>query len=394
VLFLIKYGEISLKGRNRSKFELRLLDNIIRRLPPGAAKGRRTWGRLYLEISAEHAADAERIIGSTFGVVGFAAVKSFEKSEASLAHIASQLVDELGEGSFKVEVRREDKSFSRSSYEIACDLGDRLTDAAAGRLVVDVRTPDRTLSVEVRDRIYAYTDAQRGPSGLPSGVSGRGMLLLSGGIDSPVAGYLVAGRGLALDAVYFHSYPYTSEDAERKVHQLAARLAQFLPRLDLHVVPFTPLQLLIKERAHADEVTLLMRACMMEIAADLAAATHCSCLVTGESLGQVASQTLESMRVTGSHSTMPVLRPLVGLSKEEIIDRARQIGTYETSILPFPDCCTLFAPKHPVIRPNFERLLLSFERLQADELLAEAAAAAVRYRIGDEVERLAVGAPA
>lgn len=381
MLFLIKYGEISLKGRNRAKFEHRLMDNIVRRLPAGAARARRTWGRLYVEADDQHAAAAERIIGNTFGVVAFARVRTYDKSTTALDRIADEMVAELPPGSFKVEARREDKSFALTSYQIACELGDRLVRAGQSKLTVDVGAPDTTLSVEVRDRIYAYTDARRGPSGLPVGVSGRGMLLLSGGIDSPVAGYLVAGRGLAIDAVYFHSYPYTGEEAEQKVHQLAAHLARYMPRLDLHVVPFTPLQLLIKQRSHPDEVTLLMRACMMEVAQLVALRRDCGCLVTGESLGQVASQTLESLRVTGSHSTLPVLRPLIGLSKEEIISRARAIGTFETSILPYPDCCTLFAPRHPVIRPRFERLEQSFARLEAASLIGEAADEAHHHRV-------------
>ena len=226
MLFLIKYGEISLKGRNRAKFEHRLMDNIVRRLPAGAARARRTWGRLYVEADDQHAAAAERIISNTFGVVAFARVRTYDKSTTALDRIADEMVAELPPGSFKVEARREDKSFALTSYQIACELGDRLVRAGQSKLTVDVGAPDTTLSVEVRDRIYAYTDARRGPSGLPVGVSGRGMLLLSGGIDSPVAGYLVAGRGLAIDAVYFHSYPYTGEEAEQKVKDAKERLRQ------------------------------------------------------------------------------------------------------------------------------------------------------------------------
>ena len=419
--FLIKYGEISLKGANRAEFENRLARNIVARLPRGSARVRKTWGRLFLEVAVEHAAAAGAALGTTFGVVAYAPVRQFDKHPDALAYIADLLAAELANGAaaadaaarqatgeatvpatsqatrsatsdgtgeptakpaggstgepptFKVEASREDKAFPLTSYQIACILGDQLRARAPG-LTVDVHRPQVTVRVEVRDRIYAYSDQRRGLGGLPVGCSGRGLLLLSGGIDSPVAGYLMGGRGLAVEGVYFHAHPFTSPEAEEKVHRLAQVLSRYFGRFALHVVPFTPVQVRIKERAPAAEVTLLTRCAMMEIASTIATQRGHSCLITGESLGQVASQTVPSLHVTGSHAALPVLRPLIGQSKEAIIAIARQLGTFPISTLPYPDCCTLFAPIHPVINPNLATLADSYRRLELEPLLSEATA--------------------
>ena len=381
--FLVKYGEISLKGANRAAFEQRLIRNIVSRLPRAAARARRTWGRVFVTVDDQFAAVAEQILAATFGVVSFARVLRFPKTESVFAEAADALAAELAAGpaprSFKVEARREDKSFVLTSYDIAYLLGDLLRERMP-EVAVDVHRPDVTVNVEVRDRIYAYAEQRRGPGGLPVGCSGRGLLLLSGGIDSPVAGYLMGGRGLALDAVYFHSYPFTSTEAEEKVHTLARTVSRFVPRVTLYVVAFTPLQVRIKEAAPAAEVTLLMRCAMMQIASIIAGEQDHGCLVTGESLGQVASQTLPSLHLTGSYASLPVLRPLIGQSKEAIIALARAIGTFTISTLPYPDCCTLFAPRHPVINPDVAKLRASYERLAMGSLVEAAAATAQTTR--------------
>ena len=375
--FLVKYGEISLKGANRATFEQRLIRNIISRLPRSAARARRTWGRVYVTVDDQLAGAAEQILAATFGVVSFARVLRFPKAESVFPEAADALAAELAASpaprSFKVEARREDKSFALTSYDIAYLLGDLLR-ARLPAAAVDVHRPEVTVNVEVRDRIYAYAGQRRGLGGLPVGCSGRGLLLLSGGIDSPVAGYLMGGRGLALDAVYFHSYPFTSTEAEEKVHALARTLSRYVPRLTLHVVAFTPLQVRIKEQAPTAEVTLLMRCAMMQIANLIAGQQEHGCLITGESLGQVASQTVPSLHLTGSYASLPVLRPLIGQSKEAIIALARAIGTFATSTLPYPDCCTLFAPRHPVINPDLADLRASYERLELGSLVEKAAA--------------------
>jgi thiamine biosynthesis protein ThiI len=244
-----------------------------------------------------------------------------------------------------------------------------------------VHDPDWVLSVEIRERAYLYGPSTSGPSGLPAGSSGSGLLLLSGGIDSPVAGWMMAKRGMSVEAVYFHSAPFTSEKAREKVETLAQTLSAWSAGMSLHVVNFTPVLGRIRERGQEDEVTLLLRACMMRFATLLAGRTGAQCLITGESLGQVASQTLESMRFTGSLAGIPVFRPLVGLNKEEIIDIARRIDTFETSNLPYADCCLLFSPPHPLIHPDFRRMTLSYERLDVEPLLCEALerAEVVRY---------------
>ena len=375
--FIVKYGEISLKGANRMAFEQRLMRNITRRLPRKAARVRRTWGRVYLAVEDALAEQAGRALAATFGVVSYARVARFDKTEAVFPRAADFVAAELaagpGQRTFKVEASREDKQFGLNSYDISCLLGDLLR-ARLPEFKVDVRRPDVTVRVEVRDHVYVYADQHRGPGGLPVGCSGRGLLLLSGGIDSPVAGYLMGGRGLAVDAVYFHAYPFTSAEAEQKVRRLAAELRRYLPNLALLVVPFTPVQVRIKEAARAAEITLLTRCAMMTMASTLAARHGHECLVTGESLGQVASQTVPSLHLTGSYATLPVLRPLIGHAKESIIAIAQRIGTFPISTLPYPDCCTLFAPRHPVINPVVAELRQSFRRLEMEDLMERSVA--------------------
>ena len=379
VTFLIKYGEISLKGKNRIKFENRLIRNITRRLSPEISSIRKTRGRIFLEISDQHEQDVAKIIESTFGVVSYAKVIQTTKSLDGITKIgkllSTNLIKELPSTlnfqkslSFKVESVREDKMFPLSSYNICCRIGEIIA-SSSDKLEVNVNSPEKIINIEVRDKIYAYYDQHSGPNGLPASISGRGLLLISGGIDSPVAGYLIGARGLSVDAIHFHSYPFTSQESQDKVKILTSILAGFFPQIALHMVPFTPVQLKIKKHAPNSESIILMRCAMMEFASRIAKKFSHDCLITGESLGQVASQTIESITVTSSFSSIPVLRPLIGLSKESIIKLAIKLKTYSTSILPYSDCCTLFTPRHPIINPKLQVIKQSYEALDISDAL-------------------------
>jgi thiamine biosynthesis protein ThiI len=302
--------------------------------------------------------------------------------EETAAQVAESCIAAGGGTAYKIKVRRSDKTFSLDSYETARELGSRLGKRFPS-LKARMKDPDWVLHLEIRDRVYCYAFSEEGEKGLPVGVTGKGILLLSGGIDSPVAGYMMAKRGLRLDAVYFHSYPYTSRQAQEKVEALAGILAARLGRMDLYVVPFTDIQVKIREKAPAEETTLHSRASMMKIAASLAFRKKANSLVTGESLGQVASQTAESLRFTASVTTLPVLRPLIGLNKEAIIAAARKIGTYEMSILPYEDCCAMFSPRHPLIKPRFETIRRAYEALALDNDLETALEKAEVFRFGE-----------
>jgi thiamine biosynthesis protein ThiI len=372
-LYLIKYGELTLKGGNRGKFERRLCANIRHQLAdPGASLDRRK-GRLYLRTGVDPRA-VRRALAHTFGIVAFSEALQTEKEIDAIRAAALQLAEGLAALTgkrFKIEARRSDKSFALDSYGIACDLGELLRTRLPG-LIVDLHRPDWVLNVEIRDRAYLYGPASAAPGGLPLGSSGKGLLMLSGGIDSPVAGYLMGKRGLQVDAIYFHTPPYTSEQARDKVVAIRRILSEYLLGIRLFVVPMTAVQMRIRERAPAEETTLLIRACMVKVAEAVALRAGYGCLISGESLGQVASQTLPAMRFTGGMASLPVLRPLIGMDKEEIVAQARRIGTFETSILPYPDCCTLFAPVHPLVRPDHERMLASFAALEVEPLLEQA----------------------
>ncbi len=374
-LFLVKYGEIALKKRNRPAFVKKLKDSIRARLPDRQFSVSDTFHRVFVRCDASDRDDVASALSRTFGVVSFCeavhAPPQIEEIEECACALAGAYVTSGLGTRFKAEVRRAQKSFPLTSYEVACRVGDALLKRYP-QLRVDVHHPDWVLSVEIRERAYLYGPSKAGPSGLPGGSSGSGLLLLSGGIDSPVAGWMMAKRGMSVDAVYFHSPPFTSEKAREKVESLARTLACWSPGLSLHVVNFTPVLARIRERGREDEVTLLLRACMMRFATLLASRTGARCLITGESLGQVASQTVESMHFTGSLTAMPVFRPLVGMNKEEIIDIARRIETFETSNLPYADCCVLFSPAHPLIHPDFEAMTRSYARLEVEGLLCEA----------------------
>jgi thiamine biosynthesis protein ThiI len=374
-LFLVKYGEIALKKGNRGAFVKALRKSIKTRLGGEAASVYETWHRIYVRFDPGSRGKVSRALVHSFGVVSFSEALRTEKDPSAIDEAALTLgraFQASGLGArFKLEVKRADKRFPLTSYQIACRLGDLLKKELPG-LIVDVNNPDWVLRVEIRENAYLYGPQSPGPGGLPTGSSGKGLLLLSGGIDSPVAGYMMAKRGLALEAAYFHSAPFTSEKAREKVVGLSRILNEWAPRTPLHVVNFTPVLSRIREKARDEEITLLMRACMMRIANGLASRRGAGCLITGESLGQVASQTMESLHFTGGYSELPVFRPLIGLDKEEIIREARRIGTFETSNLPYADCCVLFSPTHPLIHPRLEAMRSAYDSLSIEELLQDA----------------------
>jgi len=374
-LYLVRLGEISLKKMNRDMFEAKLKHNIKYKLRPFQSRITKQKGRMFVQVD-EKAPDelVNHALATTFGIVGFAKALSCPKQFEEIVKIATTIVDEPffnSASTFKVETVRADKTFPMKSYDISAELG-HLVLGRHQNMTVDVHNPQRILYVEIRDKAYLYTSDHSGPGGLPVGTAGRGMLMLSGGIDSPVAGYRMAKRGLRLEAVYFHAYPYTSDLAKEKVIALGKILSPFCSQLHLHVVPFTDVQLHIKSHAHEEETTLLMRACMVRITTELAAQRGCKCIVTGEALSQVASQTLQSIAFTDSMTELPVFRPLIGMDKEEIVQTARAIGTFDTSILPYEDCCTIFSPKHPLVKPNLESIRNSYELMDIELLLKEA----------------------
>jgi len=387
-IYLIKFGELSLKKENRNFYEKKLKSNLRRNIEARDAQIKYTNGRFYVETPEENAPQIEKALSRTFGIVGFSRTRRVQKDIEIIKRTAKKVVETLqaenpglaGTTSFKIEARRTDKSFKLNSYEIACEIGDYLMDQFEG-LSVDVHSPDIKIYVEIREEAFIYGNPSRGPGGLPVGTAGRGLLMLSGGIDSPVAGHMMAKRGLKLDCVYFHAYPYTSEDALNKVKELTKILSPYIGGTNFFVVPFTETQLRINERALPQEVTLLMRAGMVKIAEILAHRNRAACLVTGESLSQVASQTLESITFTGSAAQMPVFRPLMGLDKEEIIQRARAVGTFETSILPYDDCCTIFTAEHPLLKPRMERMWKSWNSLEIEQLLTQAADKTERHYV-------------
>lgn len=383
-MFLIKIGEIALKGGNKRLFEKQLRYNIKKMFPSIKVHVYNRSSRFYLETDEENTALVHETLSKVFGITGFTETTKTKKDIDAIYEAARDIVKDViaergGENfTFKFESRRTDKSFPMGSYEISAELGARVLDEFTG-LTVNVREPDLCITVEVRENVYVYGKTERGPGGLPVKCAGRGMLLLSGGIDSPVAGYLMAKRGLKLDAIYFHTYPYTSDEAKEKVVTLAKLVAPWTIGINLFIVPFTDIQLKIKEKCATEETTLLTRACMMQVSAKLAKKRDALCLVTGESLSQVASQTVQSLHFTGSNSDLPVFRPLIGMDKEEIIKIAKNIDTFETSILPYEDCCTIFSPKHPLVRPDFNEVTESFKKLDIMDMLDD---------VVDKVERI------
>lgn len=375
-LYLVRLGEISLKGQNRDFFEKRLKMNIKAKLKPYRNFVSKQKGRLYFEITNECPEEqALRAFKTTFGVVGFSKCIKCEKDIEVIKKHAALLIQQepfaSGTGTFKSESRRADKQFPMSSYEIDCELGGVVLDAYPS-MKVNAKYPEKTIYCEIRDKAYLYTSPMPGPGGLPVSTAGKGMLLLSGGIDSPVASYRMAQRGLKQECIYFHAAPYTSEQALEKVAKLASLIAPYLQGTRLHVVSFTAVQLWIRDHSPEDEHTLMFRAAMMKVANAISLMQDGTAIVTGEALSQVASQTLESMAFTDSMSDQLVLRPLVGMDKEEIMDVAKRIGTFETSILPYEDCCIIFSPRHPLVRPDKKSVTHHYELMEIESLLEKA----------------------
>ncbi len=358
--FLIKYGEIGVKGKNRYIFEDALVRQIKYALKKidGEFKVTKENGRIYATAESDFDYDeAVEALKTVFGIIGICPVVQIEDTGFDdLADTVVKYIDSAYKDkdiSFKVNARRARKNFPMNSMEINAELGHRILEAFP-EMSVDVHKPDVLLQVEIRNKINIYSVEIPGPGGMPIGTAGKAMLLLSGGIDSPVAGYMVAKRGVQIEATYFHAPPYTSERAKQKVIDLAKLVARYAGPITLNVVNFTDIQLAIYEKCPHDELTIIMRRYMMKIAEKLGEESGCMGLVTGESIGQVASQTMQSLYCTNEVCTMPVFRPVIGFDKQEIIDVSERIGTYETSILPFEDCCTIFVAKHPVTKPNLK----------------------------------------
>ncbi len=356
--FLIKYAEIGIKGKNRYLFEEALVDQIRFALKKveGEFKVHRTQGRIYVDaLSNFDFEETVQQLQKVFGISGICPVvyaedEGFEKLGKDVVEFIDKVYPEKNR-TFKVHARRARKNYPMDSMEINCELGGVILDAYP-EMKVDVHHPEIELNVEIREKIYIYSQIIPGPGGMPVGTNGKAMLLLSGGIDSPVAGYMISKRGVKIDAVYFHAPPYTSERAKEKVVDLAKYVAAYSGPMKLHVVNFTDIQLYIYEKCPHDELTIIMRRFMMRIAERIAAESGCLGLITGESIGQVASQTMQSLAATNEVCTLPVYRPLIGFDKQEIVEISEKIDTYETSVLPYEDCCTIFVAKHPVTKPN------------------------------------------
>ena len=371
--FLIKYAEIGIKGKNRYLFEDALIRQIKYALKKceGEFAIRKTMGRIFVEAQSEF--DFEETVErlqKVFGIWGICPVIYVE--DEGWDKLCERVVAYLGEmypdrqRTFKVNARRSRKNYPKDSMEINRDLGEAMLKAYP-EMHVDVHHPDILLNIEVREKIYVYSENIPGPGGMPVGTGGKAMLLLSGGIDSPVAGYMIAKRGVKIDAVYFHAPPYTSDRAKQKVVDLARLVSRFTGPIYLHVINFTDIQMYIYENAPHEELTIIMRRYMMRIAEAIAKKTDCLGLITGESIGQVASQTMSSLIATNEVCELPVYRPLIGFDKEEIVEVAKKIDTYETSIQPFEDCCTIFVAKHPVTKPNV-KIIRKHEKYIAEKL--------------------------
>lgn len=358
--FLIKYAEIGVKGKNRYLFEDALVQQMKYALKKceGQFKIHKTQGRIFVDALTEFDFDevVERL-RRVFGISGICPVvyvedEGFEK----LCDTVIKYIDDVypdKNKTFKVVSRRTRKNYPKESMQINMDMGEAILNAFP-EMKVDVHQPDIMLNIEVREKIYIYSEIIPGPGGMPVGTGGKAMLLLSGGIDSPVAGYMIAKRGVKLDAVYFHAPPYTSDRAKQKVVDLARQVSKYTGPIYLHVINFTDIQLYIYEKCPHEELTIIMRRYMMRIAESIAKDTECLGLITGESIGQVASQTMASLVATNEVCDLPVYRPLIGFDKQEIVEVSEKIGTYETSILPYEDCCTIFVAKHPVTKPNLK----------------------------------------
>ena len=386
--FLIKYAEIGVKGKNRYLFEDALVKQIHHRLKrlEGGFTVTKEAGRIYAEAS--EAFDFDEVVNAlqhVFGIVGLSLARPCGKDKDAILACAKEFLDDQlrAARTFKVETKRADKTFPMTSIQLSQYVGGEL-DEKYPNLTVDVHHPELTVYLEVRDyAAYVHADPEPGAGGLPVGVGGRAVSLLSGGIDSPVASWMIAKRGIALEMVHFFSYPYTSERAKEKVLELARLMTRYCGRMTVDVVGFTKVQEAIRDNCREEYFTIIMRRFMMRIAQAIAKDHGAKCLVTGENLGQVASQTMDAMAVTGAVVDIPMFHPLIGMDKEEIVTRARKIGTLETSILPYEDCCTVFTPKHPKTKPILALVEAEEAKLDVDALVADALAntekVAIRY---------------
>ena len=378
--FLLKYAEIGVKGKNRYKFEDALCNQIRLRLSciDGDFTVQKESGRVFVQADGDF--DFDEVIETLQRVFGLAGISPVEVVEDKNWDNVTKAVGDFVEKqydkcdfSFKVKSKRSDKHYPYTSPEVCVEMGGYLLDRFP-ELSVDVHNPDVYIWVEIREKAYIYSKVYKGIGGMPLGTAGKAMLLLSGGIDSPVAGYMISKRGVWIDAVYFHAPPYTSERAKQKVIDLAKIVAKYAGPINLHVVNFTDIQLAIYEKCPHEELTIIMRRYMMKIAEHFANEGGSLALITGESIGQVASQTIHNLAITNEVCNMPVFRPCIGMDKQEIVDIAEKIGTFETSIQPFEDCCTIFVAKHPVTKGNLKRIKKSEEHLEdvIDDLMKEA----------------------
>lgn len=367
-VLLIRYGEIHLKGKNRPYFEKLLVRSINSVVNDFGGRVLQAQGRFYVEdYDSAHENEVIDRLTRVFGIHSISVAAECDKDwntvcETAIALLREQVV-KLGAFTFKVNARRSDKTYPMCSMEMAPKLGGVLLDNIDG-ISVDVHHPQMPLGLEIRERAYLYTGEIMGAGGMPSGSNGKAALLLSGGIDSPVAGHMILKRGVAIECIHFHSFPHTSERAKDKVIALTRILARYCGSIKLHVVYFTKVQEELYEKCPESQLTVLMRRAMMQISQRIAVANGAVALITGEAIGQVASQTIESLCVTDDAVSMPVFRPCIGFDKIEIMDRARSIGTYDTSILPYEDCCTVFTPRHPVTHPRLKEI-------QKSELLVD-----------------------
>lgn len=386
-IFIVRCGEVALKGMNKPYFERMLVERIrdrLKKIESGAPiEVKRNEGLIFVRTDKSY--DPDRIVGEVSKVFGVASVSpaveaetetDLEKIGEAAVSYMMRLIQEKGVRTFKVEAHRADKSFPVKSPEIARKIGAKVL-IGCKVLKVDVHHPDVLLFVNVRrDLSYIYDAKVSGFGGLPLGTNGKGMILLSGGIDSPVAAWMMAKRGMLIEAVHFHSYPYTSERAQEKVEDLARILASYCGRFRMHAVNLLPIQEQIVQNCPEEETTILVRRFMMRIAEKMAQKCGAGMLITGENLGQVASQTAEALVVTDAAVSMPVMRPLIAMDKTDIMEKAREIGTFETSIMPYEDCCTVFLPKHPVTKPKLAKILESESRLDVETLIDAAVSSA------------------
>lgn len=377
-IYIVRCGEVALKGMNKPYFEKTLVERIRKKLKDmdGVEVSRRE-GLIFIRSDKKH--DAESIVKNVSRVFGVASISPAVEAESELNKIGEasvefmkKQIEERGVKTFKVEAKRADKEFPVKSPEIARIIGAKIL-TGCKVLKVDVHNPECRLFIDLRkDRTYIYDEKVSGFGGLPLGTNGKGMVLLSGGIDSPVAAWMMAKRGMLLEAVHFHSYPYTSPRAQQKVEELAGIVASYSGRMRMHVINLLPIQEQIVMNCPEEETTILVRRFMMRIAEKIALKNKCMMLITGENLGQVASQTAEALVVTDACVSMPVMRPLIAMDKVDIMEKANEIGTYEKSIEPYEDCCTVFLPKHPITKPKLARIEASENRLDAESLISDA----------------------